>query len=145
MAGQSKANQQLLPHDRVSELVRTYGRNDRVKVPLKKLAVGAINRGISWKYVQTMISRILHDEGFSTERYKYCIAVEPNPKDPWASTKRHMEEAAAADGYLPTVDNLPLLGLLTKNHLFLALLCLLDGHIKKKRLRPDTDLDSPGG
>ena len=64
--------------------------------------------------------------------------MEPNPADPLASTKRHRDEAAAAAGMLPTVDEKPRWGLLTKTHLFLALLCLQSGRIRKDSYPSET-------
>ena len=140
----SQANPALLPRAKAHELTRIYGKSGECRVKLTELAIGGVNRCISWKYVHSLIHRILMEEGFSEERYKHAIAVEPKADDPLASSRRHREEAAAAAGMLPMVPEARLCGLLTKNHLFLALLSLLVGHIKK-RFRSDSDLDAPAG
>ena len=46
----------MLPHAKVAELIRIYGKGAACKVKLCELAIGVINRGISWKYVQTTVS-----------------------------------------------------------------------------------------
>ena len=116
----SKINRDLLPHAKVAALVKEYGLGLH-RTPLSDLCIGIHNRGISWKYVNTLLHRLLTQEGFSAERYKYAIAIEPNLDDPMASNRRHMEEAEAAAGMLPNVDERPKKGLLTKNHLFRSL------------------------
>ena len=102
-----------------------------VKLKLSELAIGEINRGISWKCVHTLLHRMLLEDGFSPERYKYAIAAEPKADDTLCSTRRHQQEAAASAGFLPMIDERSRPGLLTKNHLFLALLCLKDRRIPK--------------
>ena len=132
MVKMSRLPKNLLPRAKSSELVKIY-RKDMgvVKLKLSELAIGEINRGISWKYVQTLLHRMLLEDGFSPERYKYAVAVEPKAGDPLGQTRRHQQEATASAGYLPMIDERSRPGLLTKNHLFLALLCLKDGRIPK--------------
>ena len=145
MVNQSRLPKDLLPHAKASELVKMYRKDlGAVKLKLSELAIGEINRGISWKYVQTLLHRMLFEDGFSPERYKYAIAAEPKADDPLCSTRRHQQEAAASAGFLPMIDERSRPGLLTKNHLFLALLCLKDGRIPK-RLRPRRILEYTAG
>ena len=132
MVNQSRLPKDLLPHAKASELVKMYRKDlGAVKLKLSELAIGEINRGISWKYVQTFLHRMFWEDGFSPERYKYAIAAEPKADDPLGSTRRHIQEATASAGMLPMIDERSRPGLFTKNHLFLALLCLKDGRIPK--------------
>ena len=99
MVNQSRLPKDLLPHAKASELVKMYRKDlGTVKLKLSELAIGEINRGISWKYVQTLLHRMLFEDGFSPERYKYAIAAEPKADDPLCSTRRHQQEAAASAG-----------------------------------------------
>ena len=75
---------------------------------------------------------MIEEDGFSSFRYKVCIAAEPPVGNPLASTLRTQQEATDSDQMLPQVDNRPRLGHLTKNHLLLALLVLKDGRIPKR-------------
>ena len=81
--------------------------------------------------MHSRLRTIMDVDGFSSDRYKYAIAVEPQASDPLASTRRTQEEVAEAQGKLAMVDNQPKYGFLTKNHLLLALLILKDGRISK--------------
>ena len=112
----SKLPNNLLPHAKAAELVRQYKKGSR-KIKLGELAIGEINRGISWKYCHSLLERILMEEGFSPERYKYAIAAEPRAADPLGSTRRHRQEAEASQGYLPMIDERARPGLSIKNHL----------------------------
>jgi hypothetical protein len=111
----------MMPHERVTELIRVYGKGES-RMPLDDLGVGHLNRAVSCKYVHSRLRMILDTEGFSSFRYKYAIAVEPSDSDPLASTKRTQAEVADSSGMLAEVDNRARNGLLTKNHLFLGLL-----------------------
>ena len=117
----SAVSRDMLPHEKVAELIRIYGK-EVSRTPLSKLSVGHLNRAISWKYVHSKLRQILEVEGFSSFRYKYAIAIEPSESDPLASTRRHQEEAANSSGMLPTVDDRAKIGHVTKNHLLLCLL-----------------------
>ena len=59
----SQVNPALLPHAKVAELTRIYGKSGECRVKLTELAIGVVNRGISWKYVHSLIHRILMEEG----------------------------------------------------------------------------------
>ena len=99
---------------------------------IDNLGIGELNRGISYKYAHALASQVVLEKGFNSLRYKVCIAVKPNSKDPLASTRRTNKEAAASAGKLPFVDpERPRNHLLTKNHLFLVLLILTDGRIPR--------------
>ena len=119
-----------MPHAKVAELLRLYG-NGTNRMLLEDCGVGSMNRAISWKYVHSRPRLILEVEGFSSYRYKYAVAMEPQDSNPLASTKRTQEEVAESCGMLAQVDNRSKHGVLTKNHLLLALLVLRDGRIKK--------------
>ena len=127
----SKLTEDMLPSERVQELCRAYGRGQHTRLMIETLGVGHLNRAISWKYVHSRLRTIMDVDGFSSERYKYAIAVEPQSSDTLASTRRTQEEVAEAMGKLAKVDNQPKYGLLTKNHLLLGLLVLKDGRIAK--------------
>ena len=122
----SKLTDAMLPHERVSHLVRHYGSRE-IQIQLKDLGIGDINRSISWKYVHAKLRQIVEVEGFSSFRYKHAIAIEPRDSDPLAASRRIQTEAANSGGMLPTVDDRARYGLLTKNHLLLVLLVLKDG------------------
>ena len=132
----SKLAPGMLPHEKVAELIRIYGKGTS-RMPLADCGTGHMNRAISWKYVHSRLRLILEVEGFSDFRYKFAIAIEPSDSDPHASTRRTQEEVADSSGMLAKVDNRIKHGFLTKNHLLLALLVLRDGRIPK-----DHDLDS---
>ena len=133
----SKLPKNLLPHAKAAELLRLYTKTS-TKMKLGDLAIGEINRAISIKYCHSLVERILTEEGFSPERYKYAIAAEPRAADPLGSTRRHRQEAEASQGYLPMIDERARPGLFTKNHLYLCLLCLKDGRIPKDKEPSET-------
>ena len=114
----SKLSPGMLPHEKVAELIRIYGK-PASRMPLDDLGTGHLNRAISWKYVHSKLRQILEVEGFSSFRYKFAIAIEPSESDPLASTRRTLEEVANSSGMLAKVDNRSKSGLQTKNHLFL--------------------------
>ena len=89
----SKLTDAMLPHERVSNLVKRYGSRE-VQIPLGDLAIGDINRSISWKYVHAMLRKIVEVEGFSSFRYKHAIVIEQHDSDPLAHTRRTQAEAA---------------------------------------------------
>ena len=126
----SKLSAGMLPHEKVAELVRIYGKGTS-RMPLDDCGVGHLNRAISCKYVHSRLRLIVEVEGFSSMRYKFAIATEPSESDPLASTKRTQAEVADSSGMLAMVDNRSKNGFLTKNHLLLALLVLKDGRILK--------------
>ena len=102
----SKLSTDMLPHEKVAELIRIYGK-PASRMPLDDLGTGHLNRAISWKYVHSKLRQIVEVEGFSSFRYKYAIAVEPQDSDPLASTKRTHEEVADSAGMLAKVGNRP--------------------------------------
>ena len=126
----SKLSADMLPSEKVAELVRAYGRGT-TRILLEECGVGHMNRSIRWKYVHSRLRMILEVDGFSSFRYKYAIAVEPQDSNLLASTKRTQDEVADSGGRLAMVDKQPKYGYLTKNHLLLALLVLKDGRIAK--------------
>ena len=127
----SKLSEEMLPSEKVQELCRAYARGPATRIMLEQCGVGHHNRSISWKYVHSRLRMILEVDGFSSFRYKYAIAVEPQDSNPLASTERTQDEVADSGGRLAMVDNQPKYGYLTKNHLLLALLVLKDGRIAK--------------
>ena len=127
----SKLPEGMMPHEKVAELLRVYGKGRESRMPLDDLGVGHLNRAVSCKYVHSRLRLICEVEGFSSFRYKYAIAVEPSDSNPLASTKRTQDEVADSSGMLAKVDNRVRNGLLTKNHLYLGLLVLKDGRIPK--------------
>ena len=92
VAGQSKLSNIMLPHEKVAAMARIYGRPAAI-IPIEKCCGGVLNRGISFKYMNSMLERIVNVEGFSPLRYKEAMAIEPDPRDPFASNRRHQEEA----------------------------------------------------
>ena len=106
MVGQSKLSANMLPHEKVTQLVRRYTKG-QTRIGLEKLGVGWLNRSVSWKYVHSKLREILEVEGFSAFRYKVCIAVEPDDNDLFASTRRTEEEVKRADGMLPDMGCQP--------------------------------------
>ena len=152
MVGQSKLPcGDMLPSEIVANLIRIYTR-DTTRLALNKCGTGEINRAISWKYVHWLLRKIIEKDGFSSQRYKFAIAIEPSDSDPMASTKRTSQEVNDSNGMLAKVlvDNLALWGLLTKNHLLLALCILQDGRVPKDHDMesywkiPDKDPKNPG-
>ena len=133
MAPESKFPKNMLPNEKVATLCRAYS-NGTAMIPLNRFAVGHLNRAISWKYVHYKLSQIFDVGGFSIFRYKYAVAVEPPDDNPLGSTRRTQEEAFNSSGMLPTVVEREGYGLLTKNHLFLCLLVLLDGRIPRTKI-----------
>ena len=134
MGGQSKLAPGLLPNEKVQALFKAYGKG-KDRWPLHQCATSFMNRAISGKYCHSKLREILEVEGFSSERYKYAVAVEASEKDPMQNTRRMVQEVEDSAGMLPKVvnDKQPLIGFLTKNHLLLAMLILADGRIKKDR------------
>ena len=114
----------------VAEQVRgKYSKGVRL-VPLKDLGVSTFNRPISPKYVHFLWDHILEKEGFTKYRYKYCIALEPNPQDPLAVARRTNDEVQRSNGLLAPVPDKPLFGRATKNHLCLGLQAMASGSVK---------------
>ena len=144
-AGSSKSDfSKMKPNEIANALIKRHG-TCFTFLPLDKLAVGSFNRAISPKYVHHRGNIIEEDDGFSQHRYKYAIALEPNPADPLAGARRTNHEADMANGMLPHVELEPKYEMATKNHLLLWLLCVENGRIPKDHnqevcwTRPTTD------
>lgn len=106
MAGRmSKLSEDMLPSEKVQELCRAYARGPATRIMLEQCGVGHHNRSISWKYVHSRLRMIVEVDGFSSLRYKYAIAVEPQDSNLLASTKRTQEEVADSGGRFAMVDN----------------------------------------
>ena len=116
MPGMSKLAVGMLPHEKVAELIRRYGKG-QFRIPLKALGVGHMNRGVS-----SRLRLNIEVDSFSSSRYKFVTAIVPSDSELQASTERTQDEVADSSGMLAKVDNRVKNGLLTKNHLFLGLL-----------------------